>query len=103
MKRNNTEIEDILNSFDGITKASARPFMHTRVMARLKEDNSFFSRSVNFFTRPAVALICISLILILNIVAVLKNNTTADESTTVNSSVAADVLQNDTYILASNY
>jgi len=102
MKHNNTEIEDILHSFDGIIKASANPFLHICIMVKLQEDNTFLGRSVNFFTRPAIALTGICLIVIVNLFVLLKTNVSDQEVTTI-ATTATDVLQNDTYILASNY
>ena len=38
MKRNIQNIENILNSFDGMQRAEAKPFFHTRVLARLEKE-----------------------------------------------------------------
>lgn len=100
MKRTNTEIEDILNSFDGIKRAEANPFLYTRVMARLQEENSFWTRTINFFTKPAVAFACLVIILATNFIAILKADEPKQETTI--ATTVTDVLQNNNYILASN-
>ncbi|MCH5600254.1 hypothetical protein [Niabella ginsengisoli] len=100
MKRSNTEIEDILNSLDGISPANARPFMHTRVMAKIKEENNFWSRSVQFLAKPVIAFTCLSTIVIANIYTVINSDYEEQEASTVASNSISDVLQNDNYILA---
>ena len=51
------EIEAILNSFDGVEKASPTPFLFTRVMARMHDsDDNIWSRILQFITKPAFAL-----------------------------------------------
>ncbi len=40
MKKNIQDIENILNSFDGMQRAEVRPFFHTRVMARLEKETA---------------------------------------------------------------
>ena len=102
MKRSNTEIEDILNSLDGIARANARPFMHTRVMAKIQEENSFWSRSVQFLAKPVIAFACLSAIAIANIYTVIHSDYQEQEAASVASNTITDVLQNDNYILAVN-
>ena len=38
MKKSVQDIENILNSFDGMQRAEVKPFFHTRVMARLEKE-----------------------------------------------------------------
>ena len=100
MKRSNTEIENILNSLAGISQAKARPFMHTRVLARLQEENNFWGRVAGFLTRPVIAFACLSAILVANIYTVINVDPNEQEAAAVASNITSDVLQNDTYILA---
>ncbi len=63
------EIEKTLQSIDGISRADMPPFFYTRLQAKL--DNT--SSSNNFWmviTRPAVSLVTLSLLVILNIAAI---------------------------------
>lgn len=60
-------INDILNSWDGVQRATVKPFLHTRVMARIaaqKEGKSGWIPSL--LARPAVALAMIFGVVILN-------------------------------------
>lgn len=102
MKRSSTEIDDILNSLDGISRADARPFMYTRVMARIREENTFLVRAVGFFARPVVAFACLSAVLVANVYTVFNSDyEQQDTSSSVTSANSiSDVLQNDNYILA---
>ncbi len=63
-------IDEILNSIDGINRAELSPFFYTRVQAHLNKrsaaDGSFWS----IITRPAVSIATFSLLLVLNIVAI---------------------------------
>ncbi|WP_346236193.1 hypothetical protein ABDK00_016700 [Niabella insulamsoli] len=102
MKRSNSEIEEILNSLDGISRAEARPFMHTRVMGKMQEENNFWSRSIKLVTRPVIALSCLSVIVVANIYTVITTDYEEQESVTASSNTISDVLQNENYILAVN-
>jgi hypothetical protein len=51
------ELENILNSLDGIQKASPQPFLYTRLVARMqKVDDNAWSRALQFVSKPAFAL-----------------------------------------------
>ena len=64
------EIENILNSLDGIKKASPGDFFFTRVQARLqKEEISLWGRIATFMAKPSVAMATLGLICLLNAAA----------------------------------
>lgn len=102
MKRSNLEIDEILNSLDGIARAEARPFMHTRVMARVQDENSFWTKAVGFIARPAVAIACVLVVLMANTYTVMNSDYTEPEVSSITSTVVSDGLQNENYILAVN-
>jgi hypothetical protein len=61
------EIEAILNSLEGIQKATPQPFLYTRLMARMQwADNSVWSRVLQFVSKPAYALGLIVVFLLIN-------------------------------------
>jgi|LauGreDrversion4_2_1035121.scaffolds.fasta_scaffold270678_2 hypothetical protein len=61
-------IDLILDSLDGITPAEPRPFLHTRVMARLERNRSNpWVRTWNFVSRPAVYVSIIGCLMIMNL------------------------------------
>lgn len=95
-------IEPILNSLDGIQRAEARPFMHTRVMARLKEESNFWTRAGSLIAKPAVAVCCLVTILTLNIYLIVDGNNKQQAETVTTAGTESDILQNENFILASN-
>lgn len=61
------ELEAILNSFDGVEKAIPRPFLYTRLMAKMQEsDDSIWSRILQFITRPVFAVGITLIFLLIN-------------------------------------
>jgi len=61
------EVNKTLDSFDDIQRASANPFLFTRIKARLLgEEKSFWSRAVVFISRPAISLSAIAVAIIIN-------------------------------------
>jgi hypothetical protein len=61
-------VEETLNSLDGINRAEVPGFFFTRLQARM--DNQPSAKSFwNLLSRPAVSLVSLSLLLVLNIVA----------------------------------
>lgn len=67
---NKNETESILNSLDGVQKASPGAFFFTRVQARLqKEETGFWGSLASFIARPKVALATLCLIFLLNAAA----------------------------------
>lgn len=105
MNRSENKIDEILNSLDGIKRAEARPFMYTRVMARLQEDDvkSIWGRTVAFIARPVVALACLTAVIATNVIFVINSEKSDTEvSVAVTNSVSEDFLQNDNMVLAVN-
>ena len=78
----NKKTEDILNSLDGIRRASAQPFLYTRVMARLSRNTTTgWERMASLISRPAVAFAAITLFLLINAAVVFHFSTTTTAST----------------------
>ena len=63
-------IDDILSSIDGISRAELSPFFYTRVQANLDKRLAPAGTLWSLVTRPAVSLVTLSLLLVLNIVAI---------------------------------
>lgn len=64
------KIEEALNSLDGITKAEMPPFFYTRLQARLEARASAPKAFWLWVTRPAVSMVTMLLLVILNIAAI---------------------------------
>ena len=63
-------IDEILSSIDGISRAELSPFFYTRVQASLDKRSEAAGSFWSLITRPAVSLATFSLLLVLNIVAI---------------------------------
>ena len=68
------EVEKTLNSLDGVQRATATPYLFTRVQSRLeKDERNFWSVALGFISRPRVALaatfvtICVSTVIFLSV------------------------------------
>jgi hypothetical protein len=62
--------EQILDSFQGISRAEMPPFFYTRLQARLEPKNQRTGFLWSVLTRPAVTLGTLTLLLILNVAAI---------------------------------
>ncbi|GAB3006902.1 hypothetical protein GCM10027051_03110 [Niabella terrae] len=108
MTRSTSDIDNILNSLDGIQPVEARPFMYTRVMARLEEQESFWSKAVAFIARPAIAISCLVVILGANFYLVSgaeaeagQENGTAVVET--NDNIETEIFHNNDYFLTASF
>lgn len=64
------ELEQILNSLNGISRAEMPPFFYTRLQAQLDKKNQGAGYFWSMLTKPAVSLGTLSLLLILNIAVI---------------------------------
>ncbi len=95
------DIDKILHSLDGIKRAEAKPYMHTRIMARLKKDEeSFWARSGRFITRPVIAVSCLLVVLVVNYVAIHRVKKVQDAI--VVSGGTSETFQENNFVLAVN-
>ena len=81
------EIEKIMESTEGIGRAQLSPFFYTRVQAKI--DNRLSSPSIGFWqvvTRPAVSLVTLSLLLVLNIAAISYYSKSSQQPVSENNS-----------------
>jgi hypothetical protein len=60
------KIDEVMNSMDGINKASPRPFLFTRLEARMQAEKNIWVKLASFVVRPVVAFTCICFVLIIN-------------------------------------
>lgn len=64
------ELEQILNSLNGISRAEMPPFFYTRLQAQLDKKNEGAGYFWSLLTKPAVSFGTLSLLLILNIAVI---------------------------------
>lgn len=81
----NGKIETILNSLDGVRRASPGYYFFTQVQERLNRTRSFAEGIIRFISRPAVAAAAVLIILLINGYAVFNS---VHKSTRTNTSAA---------------
>jgi len=64
------EIEQTLQSLDGVQRATANPFLFTRIKARMQKQQSGWEKAYSFIARPVVALAVLIMVLGINFIAV---------------------------------
>ena len=70
------KVEDALSSIDNIQAAEPNPFFYTRLQARLDGSRvSAWEKICTAVTRPAVALMTLALVVILNVAVVVQGVT----------------------------
>ena len=82
----NRQIEDTLNSIGEIKRASPKPYLLTRINARLNNQvKSFWEGVAVFISRPAVLILGLCLILAANISVLLQNKSSSINTATERS------------------
>jgi hypothetical protein len=85
-------VEDTINSFDGAKRATAKPFLLTRIFARIQNQpgsQNIWVRAGTFLSTPRVALAVLLLIISLNAAIILQRLNT-DNSMVQNTTVSKD-------------
>jgi hypothetical protein len=76
------EVDKTLSSLGGANRATPRPFLFTRVMANLKNDEkNFWSSALAFLSRPTVAFATILLAIFVNAVIYYQSRSESSQST----------------------
>jgi hypothetical protein len=87
-------IEETLDSVNGIQRAEAKPFLLTRIQARMNSSTtSVWDKAGWFISRPAVAFAGLCLIILLNLI-VIMNTPGSDAADTVAQSAADEYAVN---------
>jgi hypothetical protein len=69
---NNSRIDTVLNSLEGIQRAKAPDFLYTRLKGRMEQEFDQGGPLGRWLTRPVLALTIAAIILIINATTVLK-------------------------------
>ena len=86
---NKPNAEEILNSLEGVYRASPRPFFYTRVMAQL-DQSSRWEKIASLISRPAFAIAVIVLFLFINTVILYSSSSRATSASQDESSLAIE-------------
>jgi len=70
----NKLVEEALNSVNDVTRAEAKPYLLTRIHARMnREKESFWEKAGWFIGRPAVAFTGLFMVILFNAVVIMSN------------------------------
>jgi hypothetical protein len=82
-KNINELIEEALDSVDHLKRATPRPFLLTRIHARMnRETASVWERTGKLISRPAVAFTGLCILLLINITVIISNKTSNEATAT---------------------
>jgi len=88
-----TRVDEAMDSILNIGQAAPQPFFYTRLMARIqRQESSGWEKISGLISRPVVALITVSTVLLLNIYVALN-----ESSPSVNRSEISDVATADDF------
>lgn len=95
-------IEEALNSMDNAERAEPRPFLLTRINARMARGaESVWEKAGRFIARPAVAFTGLCLIVLLNVIVVMYNKTS--DAATVSEQTVQSQADEFSYTAATIY
>ncbi len=100
----NKKIEATLQSLDGMQRASASPYLLTRLQARLqtKEPDIFWVKAGRFLNRPVVAICAMFILILINFAIIVKSDVAVpdNKSITTATNYGNDLLSTN---ILSNY
>lgn len=100
------KVEDVLTSLNGAERAVPRPFLFTRIMARINDEapDSVWAKAIGFFTKPVVLAAIFLIMLAANYSSGVRNNDRdVATETMASTNIYADYSLNDgSYYMADN-
>ena len=100
-KNINNWVDEALNSLDDVKRATAKPYVLTRMNAKMQNSNSsIWDNVLQFISKPMVALVCMLILITFNVLVVSRNYNT---SNTINEEQALTVDEYNANITALNY
>ena len=89
--------EEAMDSILNIGRAVPQPFFYTRLMARIEiRESNNWERVFTLISRPAVAFITVSMVLMLNIYVAFNETSTPPDSAEISDVVTAEDLGTNT-------
>ena len=83
------KIDEVMHSMDSISRASSRPFLFTRLEARMQNEKNIWVKLSSFVARPVVVFMCICFVLIINIMVIFLLNNSGNSLTQQSNELAA--------------
>ena len=82
--------EEVMDSLTGLQKATPKPFLATRVKAKLlQKKETLWDKIILIFNKPVIAFTSIVLIMAINTTILFQNNTTNEASSTTDEDLIA--------------
>ncbi|MGH2649392.1 MAG: hypothetical protein ACRDE8_17560 [Ginsengibacter sp.] len=82
------KIDEVMHSIDNIRKASPRPFLFTRLEARMQKEKNIWANMASFVARPVIAFACICIIIVVNAVVIFSADSSKNSLAQQNSEFA---------------
>ena len=75
------EVDKTLNSLEGIQRATANPYLFTRIKASLqKEEKSYWTKAFIFISKPAVAVTAVVIAIFINAAVFFESGTKTNQT-----------------------
>jgi anti-sigma-K factor RskA len=94
------EIEETLNSLNGLKRAEANPFLFTRIKARMNKRTGAWDRTFSFVSKPLVVLAVLVLVMAINGWSYFGNNTPTTDPL-VDETVSLPEFENEYKLITS--
>jgi hypothetical protein len=92
------KVDEAMDSVLGISRATPNPFLYTRIIARIsREENSFWERMTRVISRPAIAFVTVSAILMLNLFVVINETSAGSVKPNIAELATADDLGTNSF------
>jgi hypothetical protein len=95
------EIEQTLQSLDGVQRATANPFLFTRIKARMQKQSNTWDRVYSFVARPVVAIAVLVLVMAVNGWSFYGNTGTPQEVAVENTEPSLPEFENEYQLITS--
>lgn len=94
-------VDDSLHSLDNVQRATGKPYLLTRLNAKMQNTNtSIWDNTLQFISKPLVAAVCMLVVVAVNVIVISKNYNNIN---TTNEEQYATVDEYNTNITTLNY
>lgn len=98
----NRKTEKAINSLDKVERAACKPFLLTRINARMnRQDETGWEKAVRWIGRPSVAFTGLCMVLLINVLVIMLNRPAPAE--TVTEQVVQAPVDEFSYTVATIY
>lgn len=92
------KVDEAMDSVLSINRATPKPFLYTRVLANInRQENTYWERMTRLISRPAFAIVTVSMILMLNLFVVINETSASTARPSIEVATADDLGTNSFY------